>query len=277
MLCLLQAGEGFEKGKYVDLSHTRVLGVRAAVLTVRPPQGGRDGERALREVLERLSELRPRRVVYSRDFPFTRRCAGAGFPPAGADLHSALAAKAAIAAAGERGGAVYVYAARLSPRVLAHLDELRHAFRHILADVGGGEGLLDRFARRHGVSVIARPAPERVQTASAAVFYDEPDREVLLSRTCVAIVPKRLWLEKIRCGFAVSGLTVRLDRRKWPTLPELFPPEPLFSAAFEAGTLLSGDVFIDRVALMEREMQACIDKCGEQLYNMCSYEQASRL
>jgi hypothetical protein len=249
MLCLLQAGEGFEKRQFTDVTAARVLGVRAAVVSARPPQSARDGERALREVLEHLYDMRPRRVVYSRDFPYTRRCIGAGFPPAGADLHGAFAAKAAALAAGGQDRAVYVFAARASGRLLKHLEELRHSFRHILADVGGGTGILEGFSRRYGVSVVIRPAPGLVKTAAAAVFFDEPEEEIVLSGRCVAVVPKRAYLEKIRCGSYVSGLTVRLDRRKWPPLPEGFPPEPLFSAALEAGTLLMSDVTIERVAV----------------------------
>ncbi|HHT16261.1 MAG TPA: hypothetical protein GXZ77_00870 [Papillibacter sp.] len=250
MLCLLKKRENFEKGEFVRVQGARILGVRAAVISVCVPENRRHRERAFEAALGCLSEMRPRRVVYGKSFPFARRCVEAGFTPAGADFHSALAAKVAITAC-PQGDAVYVCAARADRAVLEHIRELSRRFRHVFADVAGGAGIIDDFMRRCGVSIVLRPAPERILSAHAAVFFHEPEKEVLLSGDCVTVLPKRAWLEKIRCGTVVTGITVALSRGAGEPLPEEFPPEPFISAALEAGTLQAGDLVITDIAQTE--------------------------
>lgn len=252
MLCLLQGKPAHSNGPVVEVTQTRVLGLPAAVVSVEVSSRPRRARKALEEALRRLMELKPRRVVYERGFPYMKPCAAAGFVPAGADLHRFLAPQAAAAACPE-GGAVYFYAARPDRVVREHISRMRHRFRHILAETGGGRRFTDDLLFEFGLSVIQNPSPERLRDASAALFYAKPDRPVVLSPQCVVLAPRRAWLEKIESGAFVAGLEVGLKTGKWPPLPEGFPPEPLIGAALEAETLRPEEVAVLRVRLCRRD------------------------
>jgi len=248
MLCLVQGKTGLPKKQPVDIAATRVMGVSAAVVTVETGLHPRRERKVLEEAFRRLADLRPRRVVYERGFPYLRAFVEAGFAPAEADLHRYLAPRAAMAACPE-GGAVYFYAPRPDRAALEHIKLLRRHFRHLMADLGGGARYSDGLLFEFGLSVIQNPSPERLRDARAALLYAEPDRPIALSPECVALAPRREWLEKVACGAYVSELDVGVKRGKWPLLPESFPPEPLIAAALEAGTLRPEDVTVIRARL----------------------------
>ncbi|NLA85831.1 MAG: hypothetical protein GX847_00825 [Clostridiales bacterium] len=233
--------KGFRAGETV------VLGMRVMHVTIdiSPEMPLKTIRKRIGCAAELMRAKRAGKVLFFNNFPYREHVLWEGFDEMNEErLTEQLAGKIASAFAGGDKVAA-LFARRLTGEAERVFSALCRDFKYIMAAVEADEGrLYQALGKKLGISVIGHPTEKQLLKADVAVFFSPPTCQTVLPDKCVAIPVNKEAMKGVVCRRAVSGLTVELPDGRMTDIPKGFAPEPLITAAIEAGTLDPGEIMV---------------------------------
>lgn len=201
----------FRHRQRILVDNRNVLGMNVMVVTVPIPEKPGQGQqrRLKRRVLALLMQLRCSAVYARTDFTYPEWFDGYS-RISGEDIAREFLGNYAVKMA-KCHDSVYVYMKSVDSKAFKAVAELSDSFRTVCVSLQYGSALqlAESIMRRCGASVIINPIEERIYSADAAVFFNEPIEMPILKPSCVCInaddVPLRIVLADGREMFVPDG------------------------------------------------------------------------
>jgi hypothetical protein len=226
-----------------EVKSENLPGLNYIRLKLKIPQnvGERRINRQMKRARELLHLLRVTEIIFKDNFPYKSEFSGEFKIPSSEMLYKSKAAEILKTAAKEK-NRVLICVKRLDNTAMGEIIELCRDFRYITVDARADvfECISDA-ALRFGVS----PSPlrrDRAVSADAAVFFDAPQRPIVLSVTCAALFVNENSKSSVYGGKAISNVAFRLPAKIDSRLPEGYPKLCLASAMISRGSAAARDI-----------------------------------
>lgn len=229
-----------------------IFGMRTLTITidVTPLMPLKTIQKRIQYAAEKMRAVRAGKVLFSKKFPYRELLLREGFDEMDEGrLLELLVGKIIFGFSGSDKIAA-LFAHHLTGEAERVFCDMCRDFKYVMAAVES-ERLFRTLGRRLGISVIGQPTDSQLSKADVAVFFDPPERRIVLPDKCIAVPVKGSALDGVVCSKAVCGLSVELSSGFTPDIPEGFAHEPLIAAALDTGTLRREDVLVRDIKILD--------------------------
>lgn len=218
----------------IIIDNRLILGMKVLEMTVPIAKNikNKSKERIKRKVLEALSKHRVNTVCLKNDFPYPEWFSDYRMPK-GNDVIKRLLGKIAVMASGKH-ELVYADLYRADRDSLKALSDMCEGFRFVCVSVRNGEAseISKSMIKSCGASIIAEPTAERIKSADAAVFFEQPMVFPEINKACVIID-----VDNTKIDFCLSDGTEL-------NIPDGYSQKALISEAIIRGYIRFEDIHI---------------------------------